>query len=93
LPSEEIFGYWKLELEDKPFKILWHYLKDQIQSSWGVIKMVCPQKKAQKEKAMLQFFTSKANMLVTGLTLIHIMEKDIEYEELESGCITKVIRK
>jgi len=94
LHSDEIFGYWKLEVEDKPLTDLWHYLKDKIHSkenSLGVIKMVCPEKKKRRdEKPMFQAFTSKANMMATGLTLIHILEKNIEYKELESGHITKV---
>ena len=96
LQSEDIFGYWKLTIEDEILTDLWHYLKDRIQSeeeSLGVIKMVSPTKGARKDKPTFQVFTNNSQMLATGLTLVHIMEKDIEFIELESGHVTKVIWK
>ena len=94
LQSEDIFGYWELVIEDELLTTLWHYLKDRIHSeenSLGAIKMVCPKKLTREDKPTFQVFTSKSQMLDTGLTLLQIMEKDIKFIELESGCITKVI--
>ena len=93
--QEEKFGYWKLKFEENDaLTNYWHYLKDRIlaEQRLGIIEMICPHKK-HKDKPTFQVFTSQAHMLATGLTLIHIMEKDIEFEELESGNITKVIWK
>ena len=96
LQSEDIFGYWELVIEGEPLTNLWHYLKDKIQSeekSLGAIKMVCPKNLQKKNKPTFQVFTSKSQMLATGLTLIHVMEKDIEFIELESCHVTKVVWK
>ena len=96
LQSEDIFGYWELKIESQPLTDLWHYLKDKIQSeekSLGAIKMVCHKKVRKEDKPTFQVFTSKSQMLATGLTLIHVMEKDITFIEQESGHVTKVIWK
>ena len=96
LQSEDIFGYWEFVIDGEPLTDLWHYLKDKIQSeekSLGAIKMVCPKKLRKEDKPTYQVFTSKSQMLATGLTLIHIMEKDIIFIERESHNIIKVIWK
>ena len=96
LQSEDIFGYWELVIDREPLTDLWHYLKDKIQSeetNLEAIKMVCPQKMHKKDKPIFKVSTSKSRMLATGLTLIHIMEKDIRFIEQESGHITAVIWK
>lgn len=67
---------WTLHLEFKEATILWHSLKDLIESkerNFGISKMVCPAKEeiSSKEKPVFQIYTSREDSEVVKNLIAH----------------------
>ena len=81
-----IHGYWVLYLKYAELTRLWHFLKKQIEShrkNFGVIRMVCPQKRVRNsptEMPEFHLYTNKKNMKAVGLRLIRFVERNIVYQ-------------
>lgn len=94
LSSQCVYGRWILFMGYFELTGFWHFLKQLVESeadNLGVIKMVCPPKRAfssPTEVPVLYMYTSEKCKETVGSKLIHLIKRDICYEYKPRGLDT-----